>query len=116
MSSWPFCQHCGSIFDLPDTDNIVCDCCNFSCKYEDFGMVEMITRSSAKPAPTWLNEVNKVGQKEQVKTERATVEEPCPQCGHQELSFYTMQLRSADEGQTVFYECLKCKHKFSVNN
>ena len=47
---------------------------------------------------------------------RATVEEECPECGHSELEFYTMQMRSVDEGQTVFYECLKCRHKFSQNN
>ena len=36
---------------------------------------------------------------------RATVDEPCPKCDNHVLRFYTMQLRSADEGQTVFYEC-----------
>ncbi len=52
------------------------------------------------------------------KTQTTQVDEPCPKCAHPEMSFYTMQLRSADEGSTVFYECLNkaCGHKFSVNN
>uniref|UniRef100_A0A1D1YB56 DNA-directed RNA polymerase subunit n=1 Tax=Anthurium amnicola TaxID=1678845 RepID=A0A1D1YB56_9ARAE len=36
----------------------------------------------------------------------------CPNCGHNELEYYTKQLRSADEGATTFYECRKCKHGF----
>jgi DNA-directed RNA polymerase I subunit RPA12 len=47
---------------------------------------------------------------------RAKTQEACPKCAHPELMFYTLQLRSADEGQTVFYECEKCGHKFSQNN
>lgn len=43
------------------------------------------------------------------------VDEPCPKCKHPQMEYYTMQLRSADEGQTVFYECPKCKHKYSQN-
>jgi len=58
----------------------------------------------------------KVGAAEEVTRERATVDEKCPKCKHKGLNFYTMQLRSADEGQTVFYECPKCAHTFSQNN
>jgi hypothetical protein len=36
------------------------------------------------------------------------IEEECEKCHAKEVSFHTMQLRSADEGQTVFYHCLKC--------
>lgn len=46
---------------------------------------------------------------------RATVEEPCPECNYPQLRFYTMQMRSVDEGQTVFYECEKCNHTYSTN-
>lgn len=34
----------------------------------------------------------------------------CKKCGHNEMSYAAMQLRSADEGQTVFYTCVKCKY------
>ena len=57
-----------------------------------------------------------VDQELQKQRQRATTDEACPKCGNQGMEYYTMQLRSADEGQTVFYECPKCKHKFSINN
>lgn len=55
------------------------------------------------------------GSKVQKKRARAIINDPCPQCSHPELQYYTMQLRSADEGQTVFYECAKCGHTYSTN-
>mmetsp|Transcript_65835 Transcript_65835/g.77356 ORF Transcript_65835/g.77356 Transcript_65835/m.77356 type:complete len:86 (+) Transcript_65835:69-326(+) len=47
---------------------------------------------------------------------RTTVEEPCIKCGCPEVGFYCLQLRSVDEGQTVFYECPDCRHTWSINN
>lgn len=38
------------------------------------------------------------------------VERHCPQCQNDKMSYATLQLRSADEGQTVFYTCTKCKY------
>jgi DNA-directed RNA polymerase I subunit RPA12 len=56
-------------------------------------------------------------QQHQGGVKRAVIKEECPKCRAPEMEFYTMQLRSADEGQTVFYECFnpKCGHKYSVN-
>lgn len=39
------------------------------------------------------------------------VEHTCPKCNHNLASYTTQQTRSADEGQTVFYTCLKCKNR-----
>lgn len=36
-------------------------------------------------------------------------ERRCTACGHNQMSYAAVQLRSADEGQTVFYTCVKCK-------
>src|SRR6218665_4098314 len=32
----------------------------------------------------------------------------CANCGVTEARYFTKQLRSADEGQTIFYKCLTC--------
>lgn len=48
--------------------------------------------------------------------EGPVVERICPNCGNDKMSYATLQLRSADEGQTVFYTCTKCKHKESENS
>jgi DNA-directed RNA polymerase I subunit RPA12 len=55
-------------------------------------------------------------QEELHRTEQATVEEDCPKCGHGIARFTTAQLRSADEGSTVFYTCVACGLKWRQNN
>lgn len=77
---------------------------------------EVVTTSAATTKPNWVAEDNKDGSDEKELVKHATIEEPCPKCNHHELYFYTMQLRSVDEGSTVFYECPSCAYKFSVNN
>ncbi|KAK2745492.1 DNA-directed RNA polymerase I core subunit rpa12 [Onygenales sp. PD_40] len=46
----------------------------------------------------------------------AIVQQACPECDHPEMRFYTLQLRSADEGSTVFYSCDKCGHKYDLSS
>ena len=46
------------------------------------------------------------------------VEHRCPDCGNEEMTYTTQQTRSADEGQTVFFSCPKCKYemRFSLTS
>ncbi|VDK18683.1 unnamed protein product, partial [Anisakis simplex] len=43
------------------------------------------------------------------------VDKICEKCGHDQMSYTCRQTRSADEGQTVFYTCLKCKHSIEYS-
>ncbi|EQC37074.1 DNA-directed RNA polymerase I subunit RPA12 [Saprolegnia diclina VS20] len=108
-----FCPHCGTILDLPETNNIVCSSCGYTCQYQDLPTLCTVTFSEDRPEPKWVK--NAIVSQEVTGPARATVEEPCPKCNNPQMEFYTMQLRSADEGQTVFYECKKCGHRYSVN-
>ena len=60
-------------------------------------------------AKAWMQEHSQVKDK----AERATVEQDCEVegCDSTLQYFYSLQLRSVDEGQTVYYECTKCGNK-----
>lgn len=48
--------------------------------------------------------------------EGPAIERKCPKCGNNKMSYATLQLRSADEGQTVFYTCTQCSFKETENS
>ncbi|AFN83550.1 DNA-directed RNA polymerase I subunit M [Encephalitozoon romaleae SJ-2008] len=45
----------------------------------------------------------------------AKIKHRCPACGAEEMMYNTVQVRSTDEGQTVFYSC-ECGYKFTVQS
>lgn len=36
----------------------------------------------------------------------------CPKCGHKRAYYWLIQTRAADEAETKFYKCEKCKHQW----
>ena len=53
---------------------------------------------------------------EEVTAESITMQ-MCDGCGkEQKIRYYEKQLRSADEGSTVFYTCTHCGKKWNTNN
>jgi DNA-directed RNA polymerase I subunit RPA12 len=99
--------------DPPEGESVVCSSCPYSARFDDLGNKEVCTRSLPKSKPNWIKDEDDDREK---LDKNAKIDETCPKCGNPEMFFYTMQLRSVDEGQTVFYECPSCEHVFSDNN
>ncbi|CAO3638524.1 unnamed protein product [Cunninghamella echinulata] len=100
IGSLIFCPECGNILDMPGGDETFYFVTN----------VVMPTLFLIFQSP--LKAKRHLVQQSQQKEAEAT----CPQCGNDEMAYHTMQLRSADEGQTIFYNCKKCGYKYSVNS
>ncbi|ONK64281.1 uncharacterized protein A4U43_C07F24040 [Asparagus officinalis] len=113
-----FCGICGTLLSFASADVARCPLCKFERNASEiegretrYAITAEDIRRELKLEPFVVLETVEVDEDVQ----RAVVNEACPQCQHPELEYYTKQLRSADEGQTVFYECPKCGHKYSVN-
>ena len=72
-----------------------------------------VTQSKPSDFPSLLRQKLSTTQsveRHKIQTEAYT-NETCDQCGRTEVRFSAVQLRSADEGSTIFYTC-ECGHKY----
>ncbi|KAJ8934669.1 hypothetical protein NQ318_016096 [Aromia moschata] len=116
-----FCPDCGSILPpLRESGGVTCYTCSrvfFGDISEVFGVSRVkytIHFNSREAKEKDIKDEKKKKQEEE--DEGPVVDRKCPKCGNEQMSYATLQLRSADEGQTVFYTCTKCKFKESENS
>ncbi|KAI5743265.1 hypothetical protein M8J77_016258 [Diaphorina citri] len=106
-----FCSKCGTILPLFDfKGDVKCYVCKTSYGPQVFEEIKA-------EYTIHFNTVEKEKQKD--KTEIADgpiVERKCKRCNNDTMSYATLQLRSADEGQTIFFTCTKCHFKESENS
>jgi DNA-directed RNA polymerase I subunit RPA12 len=116
--TWPFCPSCHSTLRVDASGSIECNVCPYRSNLGELPTLPYSTTYSANRAiPLWAKtDEEQAALQKSSEPVRATIEEPCVKCGHPEVGYYTVQLRSVDEGQTVFYECPNCKHTWSINN
>lgn len=123
IMGWPFCPHCRATLRVDGSGAVECDVCQYKSNLDAYQQTQQLptttSYSTNRPIPIWAKSPEEqailrgAANKEPT---RATIEEPCIKCNHPEVGYYTVQLRSVDEGQTVFYECPNCKHTWSINN
>ncbi len=94
-----FCPHCKSILrpkEIGGKRVLWCSCGYTSEKKEDAAFKE---KGNVKQI-TVVEEVE-VGP---------LVDAECEKCGHKKAHYWTMQTRAADEPETRFFRCEKCRH------
>jgi len=94
-----FCEKCGSLM-LPKDKKLVCTKC--SEEKEILNTEEFkLTRKGKKNNKLLILEDN-------IKT-LPTIRAECPKCGNMLAEWWLLQTRKADEAETRFFRCTKCK-------
>lgn len=123
MAISEFCTDCGAVLDLskmnPTSNCVDCCCCDAQIDVAKFigtvSSTRIVFNDKSDVKRAYLLAKNK---KKQSKTESAgpVVDMECKSCGNGQMTYATLQTRSADEGQTVFYTCTKCGFQFNENS
>lgn len=94
-----FCPKCGSVL-IEKRKNFGCARCSYSAKDK----VKIVSNEK-------LKEKEKIGIIKDKDTDVFPVTNAtCPKCGNNEAYFWTVQTRGADEAETQFFRCVKCKN------
>ncbi|KAM6233276.1 LOW QUALITY PROTEIN: DNA-directed RNA polymerase I subunit RPA12 [Porphyrio hochstetteri] len=106
QSCLEFCPECGSVLPRPGAPTHVrCPRCAFALASDEFeGKTIRSTIEFNRLQPPAGR-----GTDAAPHPEGPLVERRCPRCGHEGMAYHTRQMRSADEGQTVFYTCPRCR-------
>ncbi|MBZ9570040.1 transcription factor S [Methanobrevibacter sp. TMH8] len=96
-----FCPKCGAMM-LPKGDKFQCKCGHTKELSKDeadkYGVTEKIDAKDTV-----------IMKGEDIDT-LPTTKVTCPKCGNDRASWWLQQTRSADEAETRFLRCTKCKH------
>ncbi|EXB83864.1 DNA-directed RNA polymerase subunit M [Morus notabilis] len=104
-----FCPTCGVmlLYELPDrgrSARFYCPTCPYVCSLESRVKIKRrqhLVKKEIEPVFS-QNDLTKGPQ----------TDVTCPKCGYGKAAYETMQTRSADEPETIFYACLEksCGH------
>lgn len=95
-----FCAKCGTLL-MPQQGVMKCSSCNYT---QEEGILKDRKKKSKEV---------EVVQKADTETKPKTKAD-CKECGNKEAYTWTLQTRSADEPETIFFKCTKCESTWRV--
>lgn len=104
-----FCPKCGSIMkpEKVDGKNVMrCSCGYSDDKERSVGMKEKVKEEK---------DIEVVSEEQDLQS-LPTTDYECPKCGNETCYYWLVQTRAADEPETKFLKCTKCKYTFRDAN
>ncbi|CAG5866070.1 unnamed protein product [Menidia menidia] len=102
-----FCPECGNVLPLPGvSDTVRCPRCSFRIPVTEFSGQEV--RSVVVFNPAEESQVS-LRDEEGSELKGPVIDRRCSRCNKEGMIYHTRQMRSADEGQTVFFTCTHCR-------
>ncbi|ESQ27949.1 hypothetical protein EUTSA_v10019327mg [Eutrema salsugineum] len=111
-SGFLFCNLCGTMLILKSATSAECPLCQTTRNAKEIIGKEIAYTVSAEDIRRELG-ISLFGEKTQEDAELPKIKKACEKCQHPELVYTTRQTRSADEGQTTYYTCPNCSHRFT---
>ncbi|KAH9598006.1 zinc finger protein [Trypanosoma melophagium] len=122
-TSMTWCQYCGSVQSSEtgtQYESYLLDACNNTSAALLFTPAEI--RAAEAEVISRRRKANAAGGREATlgttQVDNRVLEEAfCENCGvHRQCKVFARQTRSADEGQTIFYQCTKCHSEWQLNS
>ncbi|XP_061681415.1 DNA-directed RNA polymerase I subunit RPA12 [Syngnathoides biaculeatus] len=104
-----FCTECGNVLPLPGVEDTVrCPRCSFAIPVSEFSgreirstvVFNLVNRSTVVLEASGDSDMK-----------GPVIDRRCSRCNKEGMIYHTRQMRSADEGQTVFFICIHCRYQ-----
>nr|XP_046274325.1 DNA-directed RNA polymerase I subunit RPA12 isoform X2 [Scatophagus argus] len=103
-----FCPECGNILPLPGIQGTVrCPRCSFCFPATGFSGRDIQSTFSFNP----VEQLSLALEDEDPEVMGPVIDRRCSRCNKEGMVYHTRQMRSADEGQTVFFTCTHCRYQ-----